>query len=212
MEKYFKLAETRPELFNNTNATIKIITNKQEIMRLKEKMNVGIVYEDKYIMVLKDPVEFPNGKSGTYIRILQKNENDGVVILPIYQNKVVLLKDFRHALRKNLLELPRGFCEDGLTIEENLKKELYEETGLNINSYELIGRIASDSGMMCSQPYVYLVTIDDINNIGTVDENEAISNIIFLNKEEFVKCISNGEIIDGFTLGAYALAVAREKF
>ncbi|MGL4773279.1 MAG: NUDIX hydrolase [Clostridium sp.] len=64
---------------------------------------------------------------------------DGVMILPITEEgEIVLLKQFRPAIGDYLYELPAGMVDQGETVEEAAKRELYEETGLACISYEEI--------------------------------------------------------------------------
>lgn len=63
-----------------------------------------------------------------YERIIPKAKNNSsVVIVPIYEDKIILLKQYRHALRDYQYSLPRGYGEDTVQVENNVKKELSEE-------------------------------------------------------------------------------------
>jgi len=54
----------------------------------------------------------------------------GVTVLPIYENRIVLIRTFRHAVRSVVLETARGFVDPNETPEEAALRELTEETGL----------------------------------------------------------------------------------
>ena len=60
---------------------------------------------------------------------------DGVII---YNNGVVLIKR-KHEPFKDFYALPGGFVEYGETVEEALKREMKEETGLNVRILKLVG-------------------------------------------------------------------------
>ena len=64
---------------------------------------------------------------GTYIRILPRRPESAVAVLPVLNGKILLLRHFRHSLRKWMWEIPRGFGEYGITAAENAEKELREE-------------------------------------------------------------------------------------
>ncbi|MGP3928192.1 hypothetical protein [Streptomyces sp. 8N616] len=68
-----------------------------------------MVYEDAYVMLLRDPVRFPDGRTGTYIRSVSAMQEPGCVVLPLLGGEVVLLEHFRHATRSWHWEVPRGF-------------------------------------------------------------------------------------------------------
>src|SRR5690349_7360986 len=68
-----------------------------------------------HIQLLEDEVEFPGGKRGKLVRITRSPKaDDGVVIVPITDlDKIVLVRQFRHAPRIWTWELPRGATEVG---------------------------------------------------------------------------------------------------
>jgi len=60
---------------------------------------------------------------------------DGVII---YNNGVVLIKRKREPFRDHY-SLPGGFVEYGETVEEALKREMKEETGLKVRPVKMVG-------------------------------------------------------------------------
>ena len=77
---------------------------------------VGVMFEDRYFLLLRDAVRFPDGSLGTYIRIGSRNpDSAGVAILPLLEEKVVLVRHYRHATQSWHLEIPRGFLSVGMT-------------------------------------------------------------------------------------------------
>ena len=123
--QYFHYMEIFPQMFDRPfDAGIELVTDREHIRdiesimksRLREKgqpeewADVGVVFQDAYMTVLRDAVIFkPSGVPGTYIRQFSTSSAYGTVILPIFDGKVCLLRIFRHALRKFVFELPRGF-------------------------------------------------------------------------------------------------------
>ena len=54
----------------------------------------------------------------------------GVSIVALYEGKLLLLKEFRMGVNRYIYNLCAGMRERGETIEETIKRELHEETGL----------------------------------------------------------------------------------
>jgi len=209
---YYDLMRTRPDLFNDRSGSncIQIITDRQSIISVENELNtnVGVMYTDKYITLLKDAVIFPNGKHGTYLRIIGSSDADGVVVLPVYNGKILLLNHFRHSIGKEQLEIPRGFGEQGLSPEENVRKEMLEETGVEPKRIELLGRVFADTGMIQTGVQIFYAEIEN-TEFHVNDDTEAIAGFVVKTKSEFREMIASGAISDGFTLEAYALAIAK---
>ncbi len=56
----------------------------------------------------------------------------GVSIAAYYEDKLLLLREFRMGVNKYIYNLCAGMIEEGETIEECIRRELYEETGLRL--------------------------------------------------------------------------------
>jgi len=94
-----------------------------------------IVY-DHYIKVKQDIVNTPNGTIVDY-NYIYSNTN-AVLVLPIHDNKIIMLKQYRYPLKKYVYDLPGGGTKVGDTTLETAKKELKEETGYEAKSFEYI--------------------------------------------------------------------------
>ncbi|WP_297499128.1 NUDIX hydrolase [Thermococcus sp.] len=103
---------------------------------------------DRYILLVKAP----QGKdlSGFRERVKELAESEGLKAelhrcigltvdgVIIHDNGVVLIKR-RHEPFKGKYALPGGFVEYGETVEEALKREMKEETGLDVIPLKLVG-------------------------------------------------------------------------
>ena len=147
---YFSLMKHHPKLFDNSNALLKIISDEQVIktwqnqrhLELREKSlpefwaDVGVVFDDPYFMILRDLVQFPDGDMRGYARLIATASlkgGKGVVVLPSYEGKIMLLHQYRHATRQWHYEIPRGYGEPNIPADENARLEIEEETGGGID-------------------------------------------------------------------------------
>lgn len=199
IEQYFQLIEERPQLFEGDS--LKIIKDEKQIRKYQDELEqpFGVVYQSKYHIMVVDLVQDSSGRIFPYERIIPFSTHPGVVMVPLYQGKFVLLEQFRHAIREKQLCLPRGFGEDDVDITMNAHKELKEELGADWINLKFLGKITGDSGLSSSKAYVYTGEITCPQEL--VGE-EGIERIHCLTTDELKRCIANNEIQDSLTISA----------
>ena len=201
-QEYKKLMTERPDLFQESD-DLEIITDEQVVFSycVENDKTVGVIYKSRFSILVVDLVKDINGKVFTYERLVPANSG-GIVCIPVYNGKLVLLKQYRHALREYQLSFPRGFGEPDISSEINLLKEIKEELGADIHKYEHIGKIAPDSGLLSNKVDVYYC---EISKPSLNKGYEGIIQLEEVTHDEFRSIISTGTITDGFTLAAYTL-------
>jgi len=176
-----------------------------------EADEVGIVFEDEYIIVVRDPVIFPSEKMGTYLRIFERSCPDGiagVVMLPVRDDLIYLREIFRHATRQWELECPRGSMSKGLSPLEAAQEEISEELGLDIKDIHELGTVNPNTGLLVGPAKAYYVMLGPGEPHPHPEEEEALRKIVALTLEQVMEKIRAGEIRDGYTLSALQLAQA----
>lgn len=67
---------------------------------------------------------------------------DGVVVLALTEaSEVILIKQFRPAIRQFTLEFPSGFVDHGETPSQAAERELLEETGYRCQRFVSLGQV-----------------------------------------------------------------------
>ena len=203
--RYLRLMEERPEAF--VQSSLLPIETDPELaadFTARTGREIGVLYESPYRLLAVDLVRGPEGLFA-YERILPAARGDGVVVVPVWEGKLVLLEQFRHAPRRLQTAFPRGFGEDGLTAEENACKEIREELRAEVLARRPLGRILPDSGLTGGETHAVLCRISEPRpEIGY----EEIYGMSCLTPEELEREIAAGRIDDGFTLAAWALCRA----
>jgi len=101
---------------------------------MEKKLSSRLLHEGKNFDFLVDDVELPNG------HVTQRDivRHPGVVaIVPILgDGRVALIRQFRYATGKTLLEIPAGTLEQGEPPLECAARELREETGYEAEELE----------------------------------------------------------------------------
>ncbi|MEW6030460.1 MAG: NUDIX hydrolase [Chloroflexota bacterium] len=221
LKKYLSLMQERPELFRNKGekGEIRIITDETQIRAEQKKIraklkkegkpsswiDIGVLAEDEWDYLVRDLVEFPDGRIGGFIRGINRKNLEGgtgVVIMPVRGDKVLLLKHYRHETRNWYWEFPRGYGTPGLSAEQNAHKELSEEVGLLptklVPVFRGTGVLFFYAEMEDGQPQT--------------KDGEAIQKIELIDIREVGEWILNNKITDWFTIIAFLMAEKRQFF
>jgi ADP-ribose pyrophosphatase len=220
-ERYATVRRQWPELFGNPpDAPFAILfepslvraAEAAEETRLKSKglpgawSRTGVVYEDLYMIVVRDAVRRPDGSLGTYVRTLPASGAAGAAILPVLDGQVVLLRHFRHATRVWHLEIPRGFGEPGVTADEQARQELREEIGADAEVLVELGKFHSNDGIASDCVELFLA---EIQELGQPQTKEGITDIEVHHPDQVAEMIRTSRISDSFTIGAFTRACLR---
>lgn len=217
---YKSLIKHRPELFDNNGAKYQIITDLQEIEKWQKSKKIyfkdnkkpvswskiGVVYDDPYILIIRDLVQFPDGHLGSYFRLFNQADlkgGQGVVVLPYYDGKIVLLYQYRHPIREWSYEVPRGFGEAGISAETQAKNELAEEIGGEASELIDLGIQYNNTGLESNKVKMFFAKL---KSFGKPAKAEGIESILRVSLDELEKMISTGKVTDGFTIAAYTKA------
>lgn len=126
-----------------------------------------------------------------------------VIIATNDKNEILLLKEFRMALNKEIINLCSGMMDKNETIEECARRELFEETGIkDIEIIKILNPSFASSGISDEKIQIVFVKVKDRNLISdeNTSENEKIKAKFYskkevkmlLKKEEFA---SNSQLI-----------------
>lgn len=161
------------------------------------------VYHCKVFDVWEDEVELPNGKTVKQSRIDHKPT---VAIVAINEkNELLLIKQYRNAVKQDLLEIPAGTFDDP---EESAvacaQRELAEETGFKARSLVKLFEGYLLPGY-CNEYMYFFLALDLFSEPLTPDMDEFIETIP-VSLPEASKLVEKGEIIDAKTVLGIFLA------
>ena len=175
---------------------------------------VGRVFEDEYVVVHRDPVRFPDGSTGTYLRIVERaglRGAVGVAVVPVYAGRVFLRANFRHPTRSWEIEIPRGYQEPGSSVEETVRHELREELGAEPAELHAMGEIHTNSGLLAGAVRVFWARLSGYPGRAPSERTEALGAVHAYDRAGLADAVRSGAIRDGVTLAAIALAQAHGK-
>lgn len=159
-------------------------------------------FHGKIVTVRIDDVRLPDGHV-TRQEVVEHRESMTVVALDAAQ-RLVLVRQYRHAVGEELLETPAGSIDDGETAEEAVNRELAEETGFRAREVVRLGSFYLAPGWTTEHMHVFLAR-DLYEAPEDGDEDERIE-VVHLSISDWEEQIARGGIRDCKSLGAWYLA------
>ncbi|MGM0509076.1 MAG: NUDIX hydrolase [Fusobacteriota bacterium] len=130
-----------------------------------------LVYKGVVFNLRKKKIELPNGDHSSRDIIEPKT---AVAIVAITdEGKVLLVSQYRTAVKKNLWEIPAGLVEDGEDPKKAAKRELEEETGYRANQIEEVAKIHTNPGILSGSILLYRAS-NLVKTKQNLDEDEYI--------------------------------------
>ena len=124
-----------------------------------------------------------------------------VVVAPLQDGKVALVRQMRPAVDAWLWELPAGTIEPGETPLEAARRELEEETGLVAGRLEVAASFFLAPGY--SSERMHLVLARDLSSSQRrLNEGELIEELRWFSLEELAAMAEAGQLMDAKTLAA----------
>jgi len=141
------------------------------------------------------------GKNGKVLRREFVVHPGAVVILPIVDDKhLIMIRNERFAVKKNLWELPAGTLEPAETPRTTALRELVEETGYSAKLIKLMTSFYTSPGISNELMYAYYAS--ELNEVGQDLEETELITVEILSWKRILSMIKKGDICDGKTLGA----------
>ena len=164
-----------------------------------------VVYKGRVFSVEVDKVVLPNGREAE-LAIVRHRQS--VVLIPIRDDgQVVMIRQYRHALGRDIWELPAGNVDDGESAEAAAARECEEEIGQVPTKIERVGSFYPTPGY-CDEEMVFFrvsgLRPPAPDSTHKPDEDEDIESRA-MPPADAKAMVERGEIIDLKT--AYALTL-----
>lgn len=167
-----------------------------------KKISEEILHKNPWWTYKHDQYEKPNGKVGDYYFA----ETGGIsLVIPILTDgHIALTLQYRYLFDKESIEFPAGGIKPGSDSLRTAKEELLEETGWVAEQFTKIGVFEPANGYARDAAHIYIAAALE-QQAQQLDDTEDIE-VIYRRPDEIDDMVARGDIWDGVTLAAWAIA------
>ena len=158
--------------------------------------NETCIYRGKIIDLYLEQVALPNGAVAE-LEIVRHPGGAAVVALDL-ENRVCLLRQYRHAAGGWLWELPAGKLDPGEPPLATAQRELQEEAGLRAARWESLGKIVSSPGVFTEVVHLFLAR--DLSSTPAKAEAHEVFEVHWVPLTTALAQARAGEIVDAKTV------------
>jgi ADP-ribose pyrophosphatase len=150
------------------------------------------IYQGRAVNLRVDTVELSGGRQTT--REVVEHEEVVAVVAVDGEDNVLLVKQYRKPVEKELLEIPAGGIDPGETPEDAVRREMREETGFLPRKVLKLGGFYSAPGFCTEYLYLYLAA-DLVHSPLQAEDTEGIS-LVRVPLGQVPGLIASGSICD----------------
>jgi len=154
------------------------------------------IYTGDVVDLGLEKVTLPNRQT-IQLEVIRHPGGSAVVALD-KDNRVCLLRQYRHAAGGWLWELPAGKIDAPESPQHTAQRELQEEAGLIAEQWEMLGSFLSTPGFCDERIYLYRA-----RNLSHTEINRHPHEVIevhWIEFEQALEWVYKGEIVDGKTM------------
>ena len=133
-----------------------------------------------------------------------------VVILPfLADDRIVMVRQYRHSVERELLELPAGTIEPNEKPIETARRELIEETGYEAGSIQPLAEFFTSPGILTERMYAFVAR--DLTHVGQALEHDEQLVVEPMGLDAARLKLMAGELHDAKTMAALGLYLLQAK-
>ena len=168
------------------------------MLKPEKKLSTQQIFHGRAVNIRVDTVEKASGTKTTREVV---EHSDCVAVLAIDgQGNVLLVRQFRHAVGKFVLEITNGGIDPGEESIDSLRRELQEEIGYFPQKIDKLGGFYSTPGYGTEYLHCFLAT--DLVPARLVAEDTDDIELVRVSPDEIPRLIASGEISDAKSIAA----------
>ena len=169
---------------------------------MEELVERRYLYHGRILNLRVDTVRVANGSET--IREVVEHPGAVVIVAIDVQGNVLLVKQYRHAVGRDLIELPAGTLEKNELPGVAAPRELKEETGYLAKRWDLLAHFFSSPGIFTEEMNLYLAR-DLVEGKFEPMEDEDI-HLERVPLQQALQWVRGGEIVDAKSIVGLLLA------
>jgi ADP-ribose pyrophosphatase len=173
----------------------------------EETLSRRKVFEGRAVKLRIDTVKLPSGRKTTR-EIVEHEDCVAIVALDAADN-ILLVKQFRKPVEKELMEIPAGGIDPGESPEDAVRREMREETGFLPRKVKKLGGFYSTPGFCTEYLYLYLAS-DLVSKPLQAEDSESI-RLVRVPLTEIPGLISTGTICDAKSIAGLLVFLEYRK-
>lgn len=150
------------------------------------------VFDSFWVRIRKDAVRLANGRELDDFYVIERRDFS-VIFGLTHDNRVPLVRQYKHGVRDFMLELPAGFIEDNEDPAHAARREFTEETGFTAQSFEPLGKLFVGPSNMNHTAYAYLARNAEDTGRQRLDDTEDIE-VALTPLDEVLDAVASGRI------------------
>jgi ADP-ribose pyrophosphatase len=152
--------------------------------------------------IRRDTLKTPDGRE-TKLEIV--DHGGSVVIIPIDdEQNLLFVRQYRHAAKADLLELPAGTRDEEEPFEECAAREIREETGMRAGKLQKVGAFYLAPGYSTEFMVVFIAT--ELKEDPLKADDDEFLQLEKIPVKKAVEMAEHGEVPDAKSLAALLLA------
>lgn len=140
---------------SSSNFPLPDAAERRIVMKKWKRKKTELILDEKYLRVRKDRVELPNGKIIDWIYLDKADSPSAMVIGMAGDGKIIMNKQYRYLVGKEVRELPAGYGEKKENPSETARREFEEETGYKCKKLLKLGSVWESYGEFKHQIHIY---------------------------------------------------------
>ena len=170
-----------------------------------ERLSSEKLVETPYFALRSDRLRLPDGAIKDPYYVIERP--DAAIVFPLTgEGEVVLVRQYRPAIRRLELGLPAGLVEKGEEPEKAARRELSEETGYAGGEWEPLGAVASSPSLKDNWAHLYLARGVTRDAPPQPEEYEPVE-VVLVPVGELLPRVHAGEIVSSSGVATVLLAL-----